>query len=82
MAIGFESNEEKNYQVPETSHIGFDDIQISQYLRPSLSTIGASRFAWGSIAATQLIDFLDNETPFQIYRIPTKLIQRESSKIH
>jgi DNA-binding LacI/PurR family transcriptional regulator len=38
-----------------------------------------SRFLWGSSAATQLIEFLDKGDPFQSYRIPTQLIQRESS---
>jgi LacI family transcriptional regulator len=84
MAIGFiRAMKEKNIKAPEDiAIIGFDDIQISKYLQPSLSTIGASRFLWGSVAATQLIDFLESEKPFQIYRIPTKLIQRESSMIH
>lgn len=84
MAIGFiRAMKEENIKSPEdVAIIGFDDIQISKYLQPSLSTIGASRFLWGSVAATQLIDFLESEKPFQIYRIPTKLIQRESSMIH
>jgi DNA-binding LacI/PurR family transcriptional regulator len=59
--------------------VGFDDIQIAQYMQPALSTIGASRFLWGSAAATQLIDFLENENSFQPHRIPTRFIQRESS---
>ncbi len=81
MAIGFiKSMKENNLRAPEDiSIVGFDDIQIAKYMQPTLSTIGASRYYWGSSAATQLIDFLENEKPFQLYRIPTKLIQRESS---
>ncbi len=81
MAIGFiKAMKEKGLKAPDDiAIVGFDDIQIAQYMQPSLSTIGASRFAWGSSAATQLIDFLENELPFQSHRIPTRLIQRESS---
>lgn len=81
MAIGFlRAMREYNLNAPEDiAVVGFDDIQISKYVHPSLSTIGASRFLWGSTAASQLIDFLENKRPFQSYRIPTRLIQRESS---
>jgi LacI family transcriptional regulator len=81
MAIGFiKALKENDLKAPDdVAVVGFDDILISKYMQPTLSTIGASRFSWGSLAATQLIDFLENETPFQICRIPTKLIQRESS---
>lgn len=83
MAIGFlKAMREFNLKAPEDiAVVGFDDIQISKYIHPSLSTIGASRFSWGSAAASQLIDFLENKHPFQSYRIPTRLIKRESSTI-
>ena len=71
---------ERNLDIPsDMSVVGFDDIQIAKYMQPSLSTVGASRFSWGSEAATQLIDFLENENPFHEHRIRTGLIQRESS---
>ena len=81
MAIGFiKAMKENNLQAPENiAVVGFDDIPIAQYMQPSLTTIGASRFLWGSSAATQLIDFLEKEKPFHLDRIPTRLIQRESS---
>jgi LacI family transcriptional regulator len=82
MAIGFiKAMKENKLNAPkDIAVIGFDDIQISKYMQPSLSTIGASRFLWGSMAATQLIGFLENGNPFQPYRIPIKLIPRESSR--
>jgi LacI family transcriptional regulator len=81
MAIGFiKAMKENDLKAPENvAVVGFDDIQIAKYMQPTLSTIGVSRFLWGSMAASQLIDFLENENPFQPYRIPTRLIQRESS---
>lgn len=81
MAIGFiRAMKANNLKAPEDiAVVGFDDIQIAKYMQPTLSTIGASRFLWGSSAATQLIEFLESEHPFRPYRIPVKLIQRESS---
>lgn len=83
MAIGFiKAMKEHNLRAPDDiAVVGFDDIQIARYMQPSLSTIGASRFLWGSSAATQLIDFLESQKPFRQYRIPTKLIPRQSSAI-
>jgi LacI family transcriptional regulator len=81
MAIGFiKAMKEHHLKAPDDiAIIGFDDILITRYMQPTLSTIGASRSSWGSSAAAQLIDFLENEIPFQPYRIQTKFIQRESS---
>ena len=82
MAIGFiKAMKEHQLNAPnDIAIIGFDDIQIARYMQPSLSTIGASRLAWGAAAATQLIDFLETGNPFpKPYRIRTQLIQRQSS---
>ena len=81
MAIGFlKAMKEDHLKAPDDiAVVGFDDIQVSKFMQPSLSTVGASRFLWGSSAAAQLIDFLEKEKPFKSHRIPTKLIPRESS---
>jgi len=81
MAIGFiKAMKEHNLKAPEDiAVVGFDDIQVAKYMQPSLTTIGASRVLWGSLAAAQLIGFLENETPFEPHRIHTELIVRESS---
>lgn len=81
MAIGFlKAMKENGLNAPDDiAVVGFDDIRVAKFMQPSLSTIGASRFLWGSSAATQLIEFLENERPFKPHRIPTKLIPRESS---
>jgi LacI family transcriptional regulator len=84
MAIGFiKAMKENNLKAPDDIAImGFDDIRSAKLMQPTLSTIAVERFTWGSLAATQLIDFLENEKPFELYRIPTRLIQRESSTKH
>jgi LacI family transcriptional regulator len=81
MAIGFiKAMKENHLKAPEDiAIVGFDDIQIAKYMQPPLTTIGASRFLWGSLAATHLIDFLEKENSFPTSRIHTTLIQRESS---
>jgi LacI family transcriptional regulator, galactose operon repressor len=81
MAIGFiKAMKEHHLNAPDDiAIVGFDDIQVAQYMQPTLSTIGVSRFLWGSSAAKQLIEFLEKGDPFQSYRIPTQLIERESS---
>lgn len=83
MAVGFmRALGEHQLSAPrDVAVVGFDDVLISRYTRPSLTTVGASRTLWGSLAATWLIDFLENDQPFPVYRIPVKLIQRESSAI-
>jgi LacI family transcriptional regulator len=82
MAIGFiRALEEHHLRAPDdVAVVGFDDIQVSKYMHPSLSTIGASRFLWGTLAVNWLIDYLENDKPFPTYRIPTQLIVRESSQ--
>ena len=81
MAIGFiRAMKEHNLNAPaDIAVVGFDDIQIARYMQPTLTTVGAPRFAWGALAAQGLIDYLENDTPFQPLRIQTKLVQRESS---
>lgn len=83
MAIGFlRAMKENGLRAPQDiAIVGFDDIQISKYLQPALSTIGASRFGWGASAAAQLIDFLEQGRPFHPSRIHTQLIERESSSL-
>lgn len=81
MAIGFlRAMKEDHLSAPEDiAVVGFDDIPLSRYMQPTLSTVGASRFEWGASAARQLINFIENGTEFQPHRIPTKFIPRTSS---
>jgi LacI family transcriptional regulator len=82
MAIGLiKALNESHIRVPEdVAVVGFDDIPIAEYMQPSLTTVGYSRFSWGAQAAAQLIDFLRNGTPIQPVRIPAHLIPRDSSR--
>ncbi len=82
MAIGFiKAMKAQQLKAPDdVAVVGFDDIQVARYMQPTLSTVGASRSAWGETAARQLLDFLENDNPFpDPFRIGVKLIPRESS---
>ncbi len=84
MAIGFiKAMKERGLKAPDDiAIVGFDDIQIARYMQPALTTIGASRLAWGAAAARQLMGFLEHDHAFpRPYRMDTKLILRESSII-
>ncbi|MCE7947527.1 MAG: LacI family transcriptional regulator [Chloroflexi bacterium CFX4] len=83
MAIGFlRAMHVHGLRAPEAiAVVGFDDIPLSRYMQPSLSTVGASRFEWGTLAVQQLINLLDDEKPFQLQRIPTHFIPRQSSTL-
>jgi len=83
MAIGFlRAMKEHGLTAPtDIAVVGFDDIPLTRYMQPSISTIGASRFEWGMNAVRQLIDFLENETPFEPHRIPTRFLARQSSTL-
>ncbi len=81
MAIGFlRAMRERGLSAPtDIALVGFDDIPLTRIMQPTISTIGASRIDWGMTAVRQLIDFLEQEAPFQPHRIPTRFIARESS---
>ncbi len=83
MALGFlRAMKEHGLHAPaDIAVVGFDDIPQTRYMQPSVSTISASRFEWGMTAVRQLIDFLENESPFQPRRIPTRLQARQSSTL-
>ncbi len=81
MAIGFlRAMKEHGLHAPDDiAVVGFDDIPLSCYIRPSLSTVSVSRFEWGAVATRQLISFLERTPPREPCRIPTHFVVRESS---
>ncbi len=81
MAIGFlRAMKEHGLRAPDDiAVVGFDDIPISRYIQPALSTVSVSRFDWGAAATRQLIGFLEHEPACGPCRIPTHFVARESS---
>ncbi|MFC5403287.1 LacI family DNA-binding transcriptional regulator [Cohnella soli] len=59
--------------------IGYDNIELAQYMRPRLATIDYSMRKWGALAAEQLLKMIGGE-PVEAERIYVKLIEGDSVK--
>lgn len=81
MAIGMYNYLAKtNYRVGEHFHIiGFDNIEVSHYLQPRLTTIDYSKENWGAIASEQLIRLISNQQA-ENKQISVTLLKGESVK--
>lgn len=75
---------DKGYRVPEDiSVVGFDNIELSRYTSPALTTVSQQKDLIGTEAAKHLISIINKETnisPNVIKRVPVELIIRESTK--
>jgi LacI family transcriptional regulator len=82
MAIGgINAFKENGIKVPEdVSVIGFDDIELAQYVRPSLTTIMQPKYERGALAAHLIFQMLEGKEVDNYYKFPTKLILRDSVK--
>ncbi|AWB45778.1 LacI family transcriptional regulator [Paenibacillus sp. CAA11] len=80
MAIGgMMALQEGGLSVPEDiSVIGFDDIQLAEYLNPPLTTIHQPMHELGSLAGHLLFQMLDGDEVNDTYKLMIKLISRES----
>jgi LacI family transcriptional regulator len=67
-------------RVPDdVSLIGFDDLPVSRYLNPPLSTVEHPAYEIGRLAATALLQLLRGEKP-SVQMPPPRVIARESSR--
>ncbi|MBD2871641.1 LacI family DNA-binding transcriptional regulator [Paenibacillus arenilitoris] len=82
MAIGgLGAFREHGIGVPEdVSVIGFDDIELAQYVRPALSTIMQPKYERGALAAHLIFQMLEGKEVDNYYKFPTKLVLRDSVK--
>lgn len=82
MAIGImKAAEELGLSIPEElSVLGFDDIEISRFLRPSLSTVRQDVESTGKLAVETLLECLDGRRRIGRERIvvPHRVILRDS----
>lgn len=84
MAIGaYKAINEEGFKIPEDiSIVGFDDIYVSQYMSPSLTTIKVYTDYMGKNSVQALIARIhDKDEWCKRIVIPTKLIKRSSVKI-
>ncbi|MDL0437385.1 MULTISPECIES: LacI family DNA-binding transcriptional regulator [unclassified Niallia] len=63
MAVGiYNYLQDKEYKIgKDVFLVGFDNIELAQYMVPRLSTISYSSYEWGCIAANNLLKLLSNE---------------------
>lgn len=75
---------EKGYTVPDDiSVIGFDNIELSRFTSPALTTVSQQKELIGTEAAKELIALINKKAKREvsvIKRVPVELIVRESTK--
>ena len=83
MAKGcMEALKQMHFRIPEdVSVIGMDDILISAYLEPKLTTVHRPLYELGATAAETLLQMMDGGTSKKIV-LPTHLVQRDSCIKH
>lgn len=72
---------ERGLKVPQDiAFIGIDNIELSQYTSPPLSTIHVPKFELGMTAVKTMIDYMQSDfrPPFQLF-VPHELLVRQSS---
>lgn len=81
MAIGmYDYFDKTDYIIGEHIHIiGFDNVEVSHYIRPRLSTIHYSKKEWGERAAEQLIRLIKGEES-ETHIIAVELLKGDSVK--
>lgn len=83
MSIGaIDAVKDAGLNVPDDiSIIGFDDIEVAQYLTPRLTTLKQDGEQIGKMAIDLLVKQIDNKTKIKDSKsVPVKLIERESCK--
>jgi LacI family transcriptional regulator len=81
MAIGsIKAIRESGYLIPDNiSVIGFDDIELASYIRPSLTTVSVPMYQLGQTAMSGLLNIIQEKGVEKKVTLQTKLIIRESS---
>ncbi|MGI8315477.1 LacI family DNA-binding transcriptional regulator [Halobacillus mangrovi] len=82
MAIGgLQAFNEKGIGVPDdVSIVGFDDIQLSEYANPPLTTIRQPKYEAGALSVHMIFQMLAGEKVERNYNLSTEFIERSSVK--
>lgn len=66
-------------RVPEDiSFLGLDDLVISEFTRPAITTMGLDKVQMGTLAMNTLYQMMNGEAYTPIQLLPTRLVERES----
>ncbi|QQE79782.1 LacI family DNA-binding transcriptional regulator [Alicyclobacillus sp. SO9] len=82
MAVGLlKAFQDKGIAVPEdVAVVGFDNIRISEYVRPALSTIKQPMYEMGAVSAQLLFQAMNNSLELEPVLLRTELVVRQSSR--
>lgn len=81
VAIGvYRGLEEAGLKIPsDISVVGYDDIDLGEYISPKLTTVHQPAFEMGTNAAQMIIKRIeDHNEPIQQVSLPVSLVERES----
>jgi LacI family transcriptional regulator len=84
VAMGvLKSLKENHFLVPKNIEVfGFDNLMISQFVQPSLSTVDVPKFALGCEATHELMRHIEDlNLPYITRHLQTRLIFRESAPL-
>ena len=71
---------ENNLRVPEDVEVfGFDNLAMSQFFNPSLSTVDIPKHALGRRAVDLLALNINSEFPYELQEMPSRLVFRDST---
>ncbi|WP_100009999.1 LacI family DNA-binding transcriptional regulator [Lentibacillus sediminis] len=83
MAIGgLQAFQENGIDVPgDISIIGYDDIELAEYVNPPLTTIKQPKYDTGALSVHLIFQLLAGEKVNHHYKLPTELVTRQSVKL-
>ena len=73
---------ENNLKVPQDIEVfGYDNLYMSQFMQPSLSTVDVPKFRLGYVAMETLLAHIrDPEMEYETGNFPTRLVYRETTR--
>lgn len=82
MAFGaYETIHNYNYRIPEDfSIVGHDNIEITSFVKPGLTTMDQPKYQLGAIAVEKLINLIEKKDDFHSVILENELIIRDSVK--
>lgn len=82
-AIGcMDALESEGLRVPkDVSVMGFDDIEIAEYHKPSLSTVRNPIARQGVLAVQNVVEMIDETDKGKIHKLQSKIIGRDSTGV-
>lgn len=80
MAIGgLQAFSEKGIAIPDdVSIVGFDDIQLSEYVNPPLTTVKQPKYEAGALAVHTIFQMLAGEKVDKSFELSTEFVKRSS----